>query len=92
MTTSFARAFFIKAAVRYAATDGYAASPAGPAVSFSTLGSGGGHVSPTYPPEAVQPEEGGSVAVTSARPKAGDEVDITPKPDARVDYCRNARG
>ena len=39
------------------------------------------YVPPTYKPEVTQPDEGGSVAVSPANPRRGDEVTITPKPD-----------
>ena len=64
-------------------TDNYFASPVSTELSVTTNAapSSGGSSTPTYPPTVTQPENG-SVTVSPKSPKKGDNVTITPKPDA----------
>lgn len=47
----------------------------------SSSGENGSYTSPAYPPIMEQPAEGGTIAVTPAKPNKGDIVTITPKPE-----------
>lgn len=47
----------------------------------SSSGGNGSYTSPAYPPTMEQPAEGGTIAVTPAKPNKGDIVTITPKPE-----------
>ena len=47
----------------------------------SSSGGNSSYTSPAYPPIMEQPAEGGTIAVTPAKPNKGDIVTITPKPE-----------